>query len=380
MSSERLARIRPAMQAYVDSGRLAGVMTMVARNGRVVHWESVGMRDIESGDPLQPDDLFRIYSMTKPITSVAAMILVEQGMLSLDDRLSEFIPEFANVTVLTDSGEHAAPARPITVEHLLTHTSGLTYGFRGDTPVDRLYRESGFLSAANGLDDFVARLAELPLLATPGSRWNYSVSTDVLGRVVEIASGQPFDVFVTERILTPLQMDDTGFWVPPEKRSRFMANYGLVDGNLVSSDSPNDGTFTRPPGWLSGGHGLVSTASDYIRFAQMLLNGGHLADVEILQPETVQIMTTNRLPESLVPIDIGAPAFGFGLGVAVLVEEDETPQPDNDGSYFWAGTATTHFWIDPEADLIAMVWTQFQPVGLYAIHSEFRSLVYEALQ
>ena len=383
MSSERLARIRPAMQAYVDDGRVAGVMTMVARRGKVVHWETVGMRDLEAGDPLEPDDLFRIYSMTKPVTTVAAMILVEEGEVTLEDAVSKFIPEFADVTVLTDAGDRVAPAGPITVEHLMTHTSGLTYGFFGDTPVDRLYNESGVFFSAVGLDDFVKRVAELPLLANPGQRWNYGVSTDVLGRIVEVVSGQPFDVFVKARILDPLGMEDTGFWVPPEKRSRFTANYNRVDGVLQIADSPTDGQYTQAPAWLSGGGGLTSTASDYIRFAQMLLQDGRLGDVQILASETVRMMRANRLPASLVPIELGtflSPAYGFGLGFAVLVDDDASPEPDNDGVFRWAGAANTFFWIDPDTELIGMVWTQINPFAIYDIEREFQTLVYESMR
>ena len=223
MSAEGLARIGPAMQAYVDDGRLAAVVTMVARRGQVVHWEAVGTRDTATGDPVERDDIFRIYSMTKPVTSVAVMMLVEEGKVALDDPVSKFVPEFADVEVLGDGGERVAADRPMTVEHLLTHTSGLTYGFFGDSAVDRLYNQANPLTLAEDLEDFGRRVAELPLIASPGARWNYSVSTDVLGRVVEVASGQAFDAFVEERILDPLGMDDTAFWVSEEKRGRFMA-------------------------------------------------------------------------------------------------------------------------------------------------------------
>jgi CubicO group peptidase (beta-lactamase class C family) len=383
MSPEALARIGPAMRAYVDDGRLAGVMTMVARRGRVVHWNAVGARRLEGGNALQPDDLFRIYSMTKPITSVAAMILVEEGRIALDDPVSDFIPGFADVTVLNEAGERERPARPMTLRHLLTHTSGLTYGFFGDTEVDRLYRRSAFFTSARGLDDLTAQLAKLPLLAHPGSRWTYSVSTDVLGRVIEVASGQPFDTFVRERILDPLDMDDTGFSVPRDKRERFTTSYRVFGNRLELADSPDDGAFTRAPGWVSGGGGLVSSASDYVRFAQMLLNGGRLDEVQVLGAESVRAITSNQLPEALVPIDLGTllpPAYGFGLGVAVLVHEDATPEPDHAGSYFWGGAANTFFWVDPEAELVAMVWTQVEPFGVYPIESEFRALVYAALR
>ena len=383
MSSAGLARIGPAMQAYVDDGRLAGVMTMVARQGQIVHWEAAGMRDVAAGDPLEPDDVFRIYSMTKPLTSTAVMILVEEGAIALDDPVSKFIPAFTDVTVLADDGGRVTPERPMTVEHLLTHTSGLTYGFFGDSPVDRIYNQSGFFTAAEGLDDFADRVAALPLLASPGNRWNYSVSTDILGRVVEVASGQPFDAFLQARILDPLEMSDTSFVVPPEKRDRFTANYARPDGTLQMIDSPVDGQYTQPPRWLSGGGGLASTASDYIRFAQMLLQDGELGEVRILAPETVRTMRSNRLPDALVPIELGSflsPGYGFGLGFAVVVDADASPEPDHDGVFRWAGAANTFFWIDPEPELIGMVWTQFNPFAAYDLEREFQTLVYEALE
>ena len=383
MSSDGLARIGPAMQSYVDDGRLAGVMTMVARHGQVVHWETAGMRDVAAGDPLEPDDIFRIYSMTKPLTSVAVMILVEEGAVALDDPVSKFVPAFAGVTVLNDAGERAAPARPMTVEHLLTHTSGLTYGFFGDSPVDRIYNQSGFFTQAEGLDDFARRVADLPLLANPGDRWNYSVSTDILGRVVEVASGRAFDAFLQARIFDPLEMNDTAFVLPADKRDRFAVHYARPDGALQMIDSPVDGQYTQRPRWLSGGGGLTSTASDYIRFAQMLLQDGELGGVRILEPETVQKMRSNRLPDALVPIRLGtflSPGYGFGLGFAVVVDADASPEPDNDGVFRWAGAANTFFWIDPAAELIGMVWTQFNPFAAYDLEREFQTLVYEALE
>ena len=384
MSSAGLARIGPAMQAYVDDERLAGVVTMVARRGQVVHWEATGMRDVAAGDFLEPDDIFRIYSMTKPLTSVAVMILVEEGAVALDDPVSKFIPAFGGVTVLNEAGERVTPARPMTVKHLLTHTSGLTYGFFGDSPVDRIYNQSGFFTEAEGLDDFAQRVAALPLLASPGDRWNYSVSTDILGRVVEVASGQAFDAFLKARIFDPLEMSDTAFVVPPEKRDRFTAQYARPDGAALQMiDSPVDGQYTQPPRWLSGGGGLASTASDYIRFAQMLLQDGELGGVRILETATVQTMRSNRLPDSLVPIQLGtflSPGYGFGLGFAVVVDADASPEPDNSGVFRWAGAANTFFWIDPTAELIGMVWTQFNPFAAYDIEREFQTLVYDALE
>lgn len=383
MSAEALERIRPAMQAYVDDGRVPGVMTLVARNGRIVHWDAVGMRVLEDGDPLERDDVFRIYSMTKPVTSVAIMMLVEEGRLGLEHPVADYIPEFADVRVLNDAGERVPADTPVTIEHLLTHTSGLTYGFFGDTPVDSLYRASGVFQGAEGLEDFVARVMELPLLAQPGDRWNYGVSTDVLGRVVEVVSGQPFDAFVEERILEPLAMEDTGFQVPGGDRGRFVANYARTPDGLRLLDSPTDGEYTRAPTWLSGGGGLVSTASDYVRFAQMLLQGGELDGVRILQEETVTAMGTNQLPEAMVPIDaVGylSPGYGFGLGFAVLVDAGATPEPDVNGIIRWAGAANTFFWIDPANELIGMAWTQFNPFAIEPLEREFQTLVYGALE
>lgn len=382
MSAAGLARIGPAMRAYVDDGRAAGVMTLVARRGQVVHWDAVGLRDVEAGDPLDPDDIFRIYSMTKPITSVATMILVEEGKVALDDPLATVIPEFGAVEVLSAAGERVPPESPVTIEHLLTHTSGLTYGIFGDGPVDRLYNESGFFTHAEGLEDFARQAAALPLLASPGERWNYSISTDILGRVVEVASGQSFDAFLRARILEPLGMDDTAFVVPADKRDRFTGHYARVDGALQLVDSPVEGQYTRPPAWLSGGGGLTSTASDYIRFAQMLLQDGQLGDVRILAPETVRMMRASRLPEALVPIQLQtylSPGYGFGLGFAVVVDAAASPEPDNVGVFRWAGAANTFFWIDPATDLIGMVWTQLSPFAAYDLEREFQTLVYEAL-
>lgn len=383
MSAQGLAKIAPAMQLYVDDDRLAGVMTMVARQGRVVHWNAVGERDGAAGDPLEPDDIFRIYSMTKPVTTVAAMILVEEGRLSLDDPVSDHIHDFDDVQVWTDGDIRVEPSRPMTIEHLMTHTSGLTYGFFGDSAVDRLYNESGAFSGATNLPDFAQRIADLPLIDHPGGRWNYGVSTDVLGRVVEVVSGQAFDQFLVERIFEPLKMDDTAFWVEADKRDRLTAHYRSVDGALVTVDSPVDGEYTEPPTWLSGGGGLTSTASDYIRFAQMLLNDGQLGDIRILESETVRAMRSNRLPDSLVPIELGAylsPGYGFGLGFAVVVDEESSPEPDRNGVFRWAGAANTFFWIDPETELIGMVWAQYNPFAAYDVEREFQTLVYNALK
>lgn len=382
MSAEGLDQIRPAMQAYIDDGRLAGVVTMVARRGQVVHWDAVGMRDLDAGDPLENDDIFRIFSMTKPITSTAIMILVDDGKVALNDPLSKFLPEFVDVQVLNDEGNRVPANGPITVQHLLTHTSGLTYGFFGNSPVDRIYNESGIFANAQGLDEFATGIAGLPLLAHPGEVWNYSVSTDILGRVVEVASGQTFDAFLNDRIIGPLGMEDTAFQVAADKLDRFSGSYATVEGALRLTDSPVDGQYTRPPAWLSGGGGLTSTASDYIRFAQMLLNEGELEGIRILSADRVRTMRTNHLPDALVPIALGnylSPAYGFGLGFAVVVDADASPEPDNNGVHRWAGAANTFFWIDPQEELVGMVWMQYGQFAAYEIEREFQTLVYEAI-
>ena len=383
MSAEGLDQIRPAMQAYIDDGRLAGVVTMVARRGQVVHWDAVGMRDLDAGDPLENDDIFRIFSMTKPITSTAIMILVDDGKVALNDPLSKFLPEFVDVQVLNDEGNRVPANGPITVQHLLTHTSGLTYGFFGNSPVDRIYNESGIFANAQGLDEFATGIAGLPLLAHPGEVWNYSVSTDILGRVVEVASGQTFDAFLNDRIIGPLGMEDTAFQVAADKLDRFSGSYATVEGALRLTDSPVDGQYTRPPAWLSGGGGLTSTASDYIRFAQMLLNEGELEGIRILSADRVRTMRTNHLPDALVPIALGnylSPAYGFGLGFAVVVDEDASPEPDNNGVHRWAGAANTFFWIDPQEELVGMVWMQYGQFAAYEIEREFQTIVYESIQ
>ena len=369
------------MQRYVDEGRVGGIVTLVARRGRLVHWNAVGFRDLESGDPLEPNDIFRIQSMTKPITSVAVMMLVEDGAVSLDDPVSRHLPAFADVEVYAE-GELVSPRRPITVADLLGHTSGLTYGLFGRTQVDSLYREANVFSG--DLANLVEEVAGLPLLGHPGSRWNYSVSTDVLGGLVEVVGGQPFDEFLRARIFTPLGMTDTDFVVPPEKTARFTTSYAATrNGALRVVDSPVEGAYNTKPVLLLGGSGLVSTAADYVRFAQMLLNGGELDGARILRPETVELMRTNRLAEDLIPISIAtwrADGYGFGLGFSVLVDDEATPGPDNDGVFRWWGIGSTYFWIDPEAELVGLLLTQLNPPTLPMLESEFQTLVYNALE
>jgi CubicO group peptidase (beta-lactamase class C family) len=361
------------MQELLDSGRTAGVMTLVAREGVIVHWEAYGFRVL--GDPLEPNDVFRIYSMTKPITSTAVMMLVEDGAVGLDDPLGAYIPAFSDAQVY-DNGTLRAPSRAITIRDLLRHTSGLTYGVFGDSPVDRMYlAELGaVLDPQSGLNlaQFVDRVAELPLLMDPGTRWNYSLSTDVLGRVVEVASGVSLRTFFQSRIFEPLGMDETDFHVAPENLDHFAAVYGRGEGGLQMVDSPKTGPFTHEPTWYSGGGGLTSTAMDYLRFAQMLLNEGELDGVRLLRAETVREMTTNQLVD--VASQAGpAPTDGFGLGLAVSVTGD-TP-----GLFWWAGVMNTYFWVDPTEEIVAFAWTQYDPYGGVPINPMMRGLVYDAL-
>ena len=372
LSSEVLARIGPAMQDFVDQGPAAGVMTLVARRGEIVHWDARGWR-VRDEDPLEPNDIFRIYSMTKPVTSVAVMLLVEDGLLSLDDEVGSVVPAFADVQVYQDMGPRT-PDRPMLIRHLLTHTSGLSYGVFGSSRVDSMYNQMFEKKSGDpepDLREWADSLASLPLVDDPGDRWNYSLSTDLLGHVIEVVSGQTLDRFFRERVFDPLGMHDTGFRVPADKQDRFTAMYRLTPEGLEMDDSPTEGSYTRPATWLSGGGGLVSTARDYLRFCHMLLGGGELDGVRLLESETVRLMTRNRLAEDLLPI-LKIPGMGFGLGFAV-------PFGEEDGTYWWSGVANTYFWIDPAEEIIAFAWTQLQPFGAATIDWLLRPLVYEAI-
>ncbi len=373
LSSEILARIGPTMRDFIGNDRTAGIMTLVARRGEIVHWNAEGWRVLDE-DPLEPNDIFRIFSMTKPVTSVAAMMLVEEGRLSLDDPLSGVIPGFADVQVY-DDGELRAPARPILISDLLTHTSGLTYGLFGNTPVDSLYRAGLSALDAAGEADLAKRtdvIASLPLAADPGERWIYSMSTDVLGRVVEVASGQTLDEFFRRRIFEPLGMTDTGFHVEADKVDRLTRLYYRARDGLFAPPAPQGDRYTRPPSWFSGGGGLTSTAADYLRFCEMLLGGGEANGVRLLQPETVRLMTRNHLSDEMIPIMPGIGRQGFGLGFAVSVGE-------NPGTYWWSGIASTYFWIDPAEEIIALAWTQLQPYGAAQVDGLLRPIVHDAI-
>jgi CubicO group peptidase (beta-lactamase class C family) len=391
---DRLQRVERHFRSYVDDGRLAGWTIAVARRGRVALLAHHGRADLEADRPVADDTLWRIYSMTKPITSVAALMLYERGLLELTDPVSRFIPEFADARVYR-AGSALAPAtvpaiEPVRVWHLLTHTAGLTYGFHHTSPVDEMYRARGFeFDAPRGMDlaGACAAWAGLPLLFQPGTEWNYGVGTDVLGRVVEVASGRPLDAFLAEHVLGPLDMTDTGFSVAAQDVDRLAALY-LPDprGGLSRSAAMGD-KATSPPTFLSGGGGLVSTAADYHRFTQMLARGGELGGVRLLSPRTVAYMARNHLPGNVDLEVFGRPVFaestvrgvGFGLGVSVVIDPAAVRGLTDVGEYAWGGLASTAFYVNPVEEITAMFFTQLMPSSTYPIRSQLRTLVTQAL-
>src|SRR6202167_754377 len=356
MSAERLAHLSAGMKELVDNGRLAGVVTMVSRHGKVVEFDAAGKRDIAANAPMQKDSIFRIYSMSKPITGVAMMMLFEEGKWQLNDPVAKYIPEFANLKVYaTDAKGNmmlADQTHPMTMRELMSHTAGFSYGYFSNTPVDKLQREANLLDVDNTLDEFIKRVAKLPLNAQPGSEWHYSISVDIQGYLVQKLSGMPFEEFLQNRLFKPLRMVDTGFYVPKEKLNRFAAFYSYgSDGKLQLTRGGLEHDFSAKPTLASGGGGLVSTASDYMRFCQMLLNGGQLDGVRLLSPRTVELMRTNVLPANIPTLAAGA---GFGLDFAVYTDTVAAGGYYGQGTVFWGGAAGTWFWIDPTNDLIVI--------------------------
>jgi CubicO group peptidase (beta-lactamase class C family) len=317
---------------------------------------------------MKTDTIFRIYSMTKPITTVAAMILYEEGKLQLDDPVSKYLPQLKGLRVHSGTGDETVEAkREITIRDLMRHTSGFTYGAYGESPVDKLYRQKRVLDRNGTLEDLVAKLSKIPLQYQPGTRFNYSVSTDVLGRVVEVVSGKPLDVFFAERIFKPLDMVDTGFYVPADKISRFAANYGPEEkGGLKVIDDPEKSPYAKPTRFFSGGGGLVSTARDYLRFCQMLLGGGQFQGTRLLKPQTVAMMTQNQVPPESFPLTMPGgmkvPGLGFGLGFGVWMAHNPLDPAGAIGEYFWGGAASTNFAISPANQTVVMSLTQFMPL------------------
>lgn len=395
LSPERLARIdRFLQERYMDTGRLPCAQFVVHRRGELAHQSVLGMADRERGVALREDAIFRIYSMTKPITSVAFMMLVEEGLVALDDPVHRYIPEWENLGVY-GSGLPGAwitrpPAAPMRCVDLLRHTSGLTYGFQNRTNVDAAYRKAKIndFETPGGLQQMMADLAKIPLEFAPGTSWNYSVSTDVLGYLVEVISGRPFDVFLQERIFGPLGMVDTGFHVPEAQAHRLPACYALTpSGQVALQDDPTTSPYRRKPALLSGGGGLVSTAADYLRFTRMLLGGGRLDGARILGRKTLRLMTLNHLPGGKQLTELSQSLFseaayeglGFGLGFAVAVDQASTLNNGSLGEFFWGGMASTAFWVDPVEDLTAVFMTQLIPSSAYPIRRELRTLTYAAI-
>ncbi|MCY3544989.1 MAG: serine hydrolase [Chloroflexi bacterium] len=389
-SSGRLKRVNKMMQGYIDNGKLASGMTMLARHGKVFHFEPYGALDLESGAPVERDTIFRFYSMTKPITSVAVMMLYEEGRFSLDDPVGKFIPELASMKVYDGMGETGMRLtqqdRPITIRHLLTHTSGLSYGFHQDSPVEEMYRKADITPSDGTLQEMVEKLGRLPLVTQPGTKWRYSFATDVLGYLVQVVSGKPFDRFLQDRIFTPLGMPDTSFYAPEEKLHRLATVYGASENGVIAP-LHNDlvDRHTRPHTLFSGGGGLVSTGSDYMRFCQMLLNGGVLGDERLLAPKTVEMMRSNHLTDDMRPFAVGqsnasdTKGCGFGLGFRVVMDIAQHGIIGSNGIYSWGGAASTVFWIDPQEDLVAILLTQFMPSSYYPLRREFQIATYQAL-
>lgn len=409
-SLKRLSRVDRLLESYVSRGLLAGTLGLIYRRGETVYCNAFGHQEIGSGLPMTEDTIFRIYSMTKPITSVAALMLFEEGHFLLDDPVSNYLPEFEGAQVCTgDLDNLVPPHRPPTIKDLFLHTAGLSYGWDQDSPVENLYRQSFGSREQLSLDKFVQKLAALPLLYHPGTRWRYSYATDVLGRLVEALSGMSLDEFFRQEIFKPLAMKETAFQVDAASLDRFSACYCPPGGFSFGSDSgpdtdagsgssdeadraeaptielfeaSRDSRFTKTPAFLSGGGGLVSTTGDYLRFSQMLLNGGVLDGRRLLGPKTVEMMRANHLPSKLVPIRIGADeraGYGFGLGVSVMVDLPATSTPGSVGIYGWGGAASTQFWIDPEEEMLGIFMTQFMPAGYYPVAREFRVAAYQAI-
>lgn len=384
LSPEKLQKASAAMHKRIKDGKMAGAVLLVARHGKIVLFEAEGVRDVDSGKPMEKDTIFRFFSMTKPITTVAALILWEEGRLDLDDPVAKYLPELKDVKVYVSGAGNdlktVPPRRPMTIRDLMRHTSGLTYGIFGDTPVDKLYLKNQVFGPNITLPQMIDKLSKIPLLYQPGTHFHYSVSTDVLGRLVEVVSKKPLDEFFQERIFTPLDMKDTGFFVPKEKASRLAATHGLKDGKLIVVESPAKSRFLKKPVMLSGGAGLVSTARDYARFCQMLLNGGVLDGHRILRAKTVKEMTTNQLPAGAMPINLGAPipGEGFGLGVAVRVALDRLAVAPV-GEYGWGGVACTYFWVSPKDDLFVIALQQFSPFST-ELEYLLKPLIYDAIK
>jgi len=392
----RLARLDAHLaEKYIAPRRLPCTLSLVARHGEIAHLGVQGLADVERGLPAREDTIFRIYSMTKPITSVALMMLVEQGKIALDDPVHHYIPEWKNLGVFV-AGTHKLGfqtrpcTRPMQVVDLFRHTAGLTYGFQLRTNVDEAYRREkiGEIEKAGTLEGMIQSLAKLPLEFSPGEAWNYSVATDVLGWLVQVVSGRPFEEFLAEEIFKPLGMVDTGFHVRAGQEHRFAACYQPDrKGRITLQDDPATSSYLSPPSFVSGGGGLVSTAHDYLQFCRMLLNGGTLNGHRIISRKTLDLMTANHLPGDASIATMSRSLFseaaydgvGFGLGFATTLSAHKTLMPGSNRDHFWGGAASTFFWVDPEEDLIGIFMTQLIPSSTWPVRKEMRTMVYAAL-
>ena len=398
MSSARLERIAPAMQRHIDSGEVAGINTLVARRGEIVHAAQFGQRDREAGLPMTADTIFRIYSMTKPIVSTALMLLHEEGRFQLEHPLAKYLPAFGATQVMTADGSLEPQARPIQVREVLMHTSGLTYDFLVDSPVSEMYREARIMNdMSRTLEECIDAVAAIPLAWQPGTRWQYSVGIDVAARLIEVISGQPIADFLQERMFGPLGMSDTGFTVADGSLDRLAAMYGLPDlvgrgyhaGKLMEAAMAGfnerldvDETYpTNSDAFRRGGVGLFSTIGDYHRFAQMLCNGGSLDGEQIIGRKTLELMHANHLPAAMLPwelLGMPNPGLGFGLGSRVMMDVAATGGPGSVGEFGWAGAAKTYFWVDPAEDLVGVFMSQYM-TGMEGPDRDFRSAVYQAI-
>jgi CubicO group peptidase (beta-lactamase class C family) len=406
MSTAALARVEQHLKSrYIDAGRFPGTQLMVYRRGKIVHSSSLGYADLERKVPVRDDTIFRIYSMTKPITSIAFMMLVEEGRVAIDEPVHKYIPEWKNLGVFV-AGTYPAyltrpPLRPMQIVDLLRHTSGLTYAFQQRSNVDAGYRERkiGEVVTSGTLDSMIAELAKMALEFSPGEAWNYSLSTDVIGYLIGKISGIPFEQFLKERIFGPLGMNDTDFYVPADKAHRLAACYsadppGQTTFNaaerkamLTLQDDPAKSSYLAPPTFYSGGGGLCSTASDYLTFCRALLNRGELGGVRLLGPKTLALMTTNHLPGGRDLPAMSRSMFaeatyngmGFGLGFAVAMDPAQMMIAGSPGEYSWGGAAGTAFWIDPAEELITIFMTQIMPSTAFPIRRELRTMIYSAI-
>jgi CubicO group peptidase (beta-lactamase class C family) len=392
-SPERLGRITGFLNRnYIEPGKIAGCQVLVSRHGHNAYFQSFGQMDRERAKPMADDTIFRIYSMSKPITSIALMSLYEQGHFQLNDPISRVIPEWRDHKVWVagdvDNMETKAPEKPMTFRHILSHTGGLTYGGTNH-PVDKAYRREGVRGGGDEtLKTFVQKLARVPLRYQPGERWMYSYSVDVSGYLVEALSGKPFDEYLQDNIFAPLGMKDTSFWVAPEKQARFAANYQRQpDKSLKLIDDPATSNYLKNPSFFSGGGGLTSTTADYLRFCEMLRRGGELDGARIVGPRTLELMHKNHLAggKDLTQMAIGTfsetanEGVGFGLGFAVTLSEVETGSL-GEGDYYWGGAASTIFWVDPKEDMVVIFMTQLMPSATFNFRGQLKNIIYSAIE